>query len=85
MIGNPIGRENAYPILDSHWYKVEFYNGEVTELTTNVIDEQMYAQCEKNGNDIFVLDSFIYYQKSERAMYLQDQQITVNGRTCKKR
>ena len=37
--GNPILRENANPILDSRRYEVEFDNGEVTDLTTNVIME----------------------------------------------
>jgi len=54
------------------------------ELTANVISERMYAQCDENGNDLFSLDSFVDYQKSERAMSLQDQQITVNGRSCMK-
>ena len=83
--GNPIGRKNANPIPDSRRYEVEFDYGEVTELTANVIAEQMYAQCDKNGNDLFLLNYFIDYRKSERAMSLQDKQITVNGRSCKKR
>ena len=83
--GNPIGREHQNPILDSRQYEVEFPDGEVTELTANVIAERMYAQCDKDGNDLLLLDSFVDYRKSERAMSLQDQQITVNGRSCLKR
>ena len=83
--GNPIGCENANPILDSHWYEVEFDYGEVTELTVNVIAERVYDQCDENGNVLLMIYSFVDYQKSERAMSLQDQQITVNGRSCKKR
>ena len=83
--GNPIGRENQNPILDTRRYDVEFEDGEETELTANVIAERMYAQCDGNGNDLLLLDSFVDYRKSERAMSLQDQQLTVNGKACMKR
>ena len=42
--GYPIGRENANPILNSCQYEVEFDDGEVTDLTANIISERMYAQ-----------------------------------------
>ena len=83
--GNPIGRENANPIIYSRWYEVEFDNGEVAYLTVNAIAERMYAQCDKDGYDMLLIYSFIDYHKSERSMSLQYQQITVNGRACKKR
>ena len=81
VYGKPIGRENVNPILDSRWYEVDFDNGDVTEITANIIVEQMYAQCGKKGNDMLLLNSFIDYRKSEWAMSLQYQQITVNGRS----
>ena len=62
--GNSIGRYNANPILDSRRYDLYFDNGEVTQLTAIAIAEQMYAQCDKNGNDLFLIDSFIDYRKS---------------------
>ena len=62
VYGNLIGRDNANPILDSRRYKVEFDDGEVTELTANVIAERMYDQCDKNGNDMLLLYSFIEYR-----------------------
>ena len=85
VYGNPIGRENANPTLDFPWYEVEFNNGEVTDLTANVIVERMYAQCDKNRNDLLLIHSFIDYRKSEGATSLQDQQITENGKACNKR
>ena len=81
VYGKPIGRENVNPILDSRWYEVDFDNGDVTEITANIIVERMYAQCGKKGNDMLLLNSFIDYRKSEWAMSLQYQQITVNGRS----
>ena len=82
--GNAVGRENANPILDSRQYEVNFDSGEVTELTANVTAEQVYYQCDENGNDLLLLDYFIDYRKLELAMSLQYQKITVNGRACKK-
>ena len=48
--GNPIGRANDNPNLDTRDYIVEFEDGDVTELTANLIDESMYAQCDPDGN-----------------------------------
>ena len=53
--GNPIVCKNANQILDSRWYEVEFDNGELTELNYNFITERMYAQCDKNRNDLLLL------------------------------
>ena len=55
---NLIGRKNSNPILDSSRYEVEFDDGEITELTADVIAERIYAQCYENGNDLLLLDSF---------------------------
>ena len=41
--GNVMGRSNTNPILDTRTYQVEFVGGNVTELTTNVISDSMYA------------------------------------------
>ena len=48
--GNIMGRAHTNPILDTRMYQVEFAGVEFTKLTTNVIAETMYAQCDANGN-----------------------------------
>ena len=35
--GNPIGRSNQNPVLDTCLYEVEFPGGEITELAANMI------------------------------------------------
>jgi hypothetical protein len=40
--GNPIGRANDNPILDTRSYIVDFDDGNQTELTTNMIAELLY-------------------------------------------
>ena len=64
---------------------MEFINGDVMELTVNVIAEHMYSQYDKDVNDMLLLDSFVDYKKTERALSLQDQQLMVNGKSCMKR
>ena len=76
--GNPIGRSNQNPILDTCLYEVEFPQGEMTELTANIIAESMYAQCD-------VIEMNIYYWRHpliiESMVHLsvEDQRIVVRG------
>ena len=53
--GNVMGRAHKNPTLDTRMYQVEFTGGKVTELTTNVIAESMYTQCNADGMNIFSL------------------------------
>ena len=83
--GNPIGRANANPILDSRHYNVEFEDGEVTELTANVIAESMYAMCDENGHKVLLFDSIVDFKRSNVALSLADQKTVHNGRASFKR
>ena len=49
--GNPVGRANANPILDTCQYKVYFSDGQVTKLNGNVIADLMYAKRVEDGNE----------------------------------
>ena len=42
--GNPIGRADANPILDTREYIVEFEDGDKAKLTANLIASAMYAK-----------------------------------------
>jgi hypothetical protein len=57
--GNPIGLANANPILDTCWYVVGFVDGDQTTVYANLIAEAMYVQCDPDGNQYVLLDSFI--------------------------
>ena len=43
-----------------------FTNGEVTNITANVIDERLYAQFDKDVNYMFLLNSCVDYRKTEQ-------------------
>ena len=84
--GNPIGRANDNPNLNTRDYIVEFEDGDVTELTANLIDESMYAQCDPVGTQYILLDELIDY-KHDKTAITRDGQMTVrsDGRTYMKK
>ena len=75
-----MGRAHVNPIMDTRLYQVEFADGEVTELTANIIAELMYAQCNADGNEYLLLDTLVDYCKDNKLISLTDQQISVQGR-----
>ena len=84
--GNPKGRANDNPILDTREYTVTFDDGDVTEMTANLIAESMYSQCDPDGNQYVLLDSIIDHKRLDTALRLPDQVVVRNdNRTYKKR
>ena len=84
--GNLTGTADDNPILDTRQYVVTFDDGDVTDMTANLIAESMYSQCDPDGNQYVLLDSIIDYRRHDSAIRLTDQLVTrPNGRTYKKR
>ena len=54
--GNAAGSSNDNPILDTRGYSVNFDDGEVSELTVNVISESMYSACDESGNEYLMME-----------------------------
>ena len=83
---NPTGRANANPILDTRVYNIEFDEGDVTELTANMIAQAMYAQCDPDGNQYMLLDQLIDHRKKDNAISLSEQIVQRdNGRTYRRK
>ena len=78
--GNVVGRSNENPILDTREYRVQFDDGEVSELTANVIAQSMYASCDDDGNEYLLLDSIVDHRKNDKAISIADQKIVHKGR-----
>ena len=55
------------------------------DITANIIDERMYAPCNKDGNDMLLFISFVDYIKTERSLLLQDQKLKLNWKPRMKR
>ena len=80
--GRELGNAHSNPILDTRHYMVEFADGEVTELTANVIAQSMYEMCDENGDHVLLLDAICDHQKNDTAMSLVDQKfVDKKGRT----
>ena len=77
--GDPIGRFNWHPILNTSLYEVEFPGGVMTKLTANINEESMYAQCYVNGNEYLSLEAFINHRKYDSALSVEDQKIVFKG------
>ena len=84
--GNPVGRRNTNPILDSRVYEVEFPDGHVEEYAANVIAECIYSQVDDEGNQFLLLNEIIDHKRDESALQWKDMWITgKNGNKHMKR
>ncbi len=69
--GSLLGKAHANPILDTRTYEVEFADGQLTELATNVIAENMLTQCNSEGNQYF-LAGIVDHRKDSSAVEKSD-------------
>jgi hypothetical protein len=52
---NPVGRWHQNPIIDMCEYIVELPDGTMAEYAANVIAENMYSQCDSEGQEYLLL------------------------------
>ena len=78
--GSLRGTANQNPILDTRTYNVEFPDGTVNEYSANVIAENMWAQCDSEGNQHLLLDAIIDYREDGHAVKLADMYMVHDGR-----
>jgi hypothetical protein len=74
------GARNKNPILDIRTYEVEFPNGEGAKYAANVIAQNMYAQCDTEGNQYLLMESLVDYKSDGPAVKLADMHVARNGR-----
>ena len=78
--GELFGSAHNNPTLDTRVYQVEFPDGSHAEYAANVIAENMYAQCDPDGNQQMLLKSIVDHVRDETAVGPNDQDVVVNGR-----
>jgi hypothetical protein len=78
-------RANQNPILDTHTHLVEFQDGTEAEYSTNAIAENMWAQCDADGNQTMLMDVIVDHSTDGHAVKKADQCIVVNGRSHKRK
>lgn len=84
--GNPIGKANANPILDTRLYQVIFPDGETSEYSANVIAECLYSQVDSEGRQFLLLDELVDWKRTDDA--IEDEeilQVSHNGNLHKRR
>jgi len=79
------GKANTNPILDTRTYKVRFPDGVEAEYAANAIAENMWAQCDPDGNQHILLESIVDHTKDGHAVKKADQMVVVNGRSSMKK
>ncbi len=70
--GNPIGKSNSNPILDTRLYQVIFPDGETAEYSANVIAECLYLQVDDEGNQFLLMDEIIGWLQTDEAVKDED-------------
>jgi hypothetical protein len=83
--GNPVGRANNNPILDSRLHVVDFPDGESLEYAANIIAENIYSQVDDEGRQQMLLDEIVDHRTDEDAVAQNDGFIIHNGRSSQKR
>jgi hypothetical protein len=78
--GNATGKTNTNPILDSRLYSVEFADGTEAEYSANAIAENMWAQCDIDGNQYRLMEAIVDHKFDEDAVKRADGFVVVNGR-----
>ena len=83
--GSEKGRAHTNPILDTRSYQVRFPDGQEAEYAANVIAENMYSQCDIDGNQFLLLDGIIDHRSDTTAIKDADRYISVRGRQYPKK
>ena len=62
-----VGRKRSDPTLDTRRYTVRMPNSEIREYTANLVAENLFAQCDDDGNYAILLDEIIDHKHDETA------------------
>jgi hypothetical protein len=73
--GTVRGRANANSMLDTRTYEIEFPDGRSDEYTANVIEENMYTQCDIEGRQYNLMEGIIDHKTDGRAVAPADMYI----------
>jgi hypothetical protein len=75
------GKASTNPILDTRTCNFEYPDGCSEEYTTNVIPENMYAQCDEEGNQFLMLKDIVGDKTDGHAVERADMYIKVGSKT----
>ena len=83
--GSLKGTGNTNALFDTRAYVIEFPDGAEAEYTANIIAQNMYAQCDKDGNQFILLKSITDHKTDGHAVEKADAYITVKGKKSRRK
>ena len=78
--GNLKGHANKNAKCDTREYVVTFPDGAEAEYSANVIAENMYAQCDLDGNQYLLLKAIVDSRRDASAIPISGKYSTLNGK-----
>jgi hypothetical protein len=72
-------KASANPIIDKITYNVEFPDDRSEEYTANAISENMYAQCDEEGNHFLMMQDIVGHKTDGHAVECADMYIKVGS------
>ena len=66
------GVANTNPLLYTRTYDAEFPDGEVNKYSTGVVVENMFVQCDMEGNHFVLMSDFFDHKKDGHALEIAD-------------
>jgi hypothetical protein len=70
--GNPIGKSNSNPFLDTRLYQVVFPDVETAKYSANVIAECLYSQVNDEGNQFLLMNEIIDWLQTDEVVKDED-------------
>ena len=70
--GDLYGKSSDNPILDTRGYEVEFPDGTVSSYTANVIAENMFTQCDIEGNEHRLMEDIVDHKTDGQEVKTSD-------------
>ena len=83
--GDYIGKRNLNPMLDTREYIVEFPDGREAEYSANTIAENMYSQCDLDGNQYILLKALVGHKTDGHKVDKADKYSYYRGRRTLKK
>lgn len=77
--GNPVGKRDTNPILDTREYEVEFPDGSAETYSTNLIAENLYSQVDEEGQQYQLLSEISDHRSDATAISIDDGFYTDRG------
>ena len=78
--GELTGTSNNNPILDTRSYEVVFPSGDQAEYSANMIAQNIYAQCDSEGNQFLLMESIVDHKSDGHAVEISDMFTITKGR-----